>query len=72
MAKHVLVEQSGAAPTAKVTAAGIGAVVATLVLSLADLANVVDLPTFWDTLLSGATAFAAGYLKKARTVDREG
>lgn len=67
---HALVNQPTPAPTAKVTAAGVAAFVATVVLSLADLGNVVDLPTFWDSLLTGAAAFAAGYLKKARTTER--
>lgn len=69
--KHELVDQPTAAPTAKVTAAGVAAFAATLILSLADLGDLVDLPTFWDTFLTGATAFAAAYLKKARSVDSE-
>lgn len=72
MSKHALVEQPGVAPTAKITAAGVGAAAATVILSLADLSHVVDLPTFWDTLLTGLSAFAAGYMKKARTNELEG
>lgn len=57
-------------PTAKITAAGLAALAATIVLSVSDWADAFDLPTFWDTFLAGATAVAAGYLKKSRASDR--
>lgn len=65
-----LVQQPSSTPTRKVTAAGLGGLVATLVLTLADLAEVFDFPTFLDTLLGGATAFVAGYAAKARAGER--
>lgn len=68
MAKHALVEQSTPSPTRKITAAGLGGLVASVVLGLADLGDVVDLPTFVDTLLGGLAAFAAGYAAKERAV----
>lgn len=64
------VQQPTPAPTAKVTAAGVAALVATIVLTVADWAQVLDLPTFWDTVVTGAAAFAAGYLKKSRAAER--
>lgn len=64
------VVQPSPAPTAKVTAAGVAALVATLVLSAADWAEAFDLPTFWDTLVTGASAFAAAYLKRSRASER--
>lgn len=70
MAKHALVEQPTPAPTAKVLAAGLAGIAATAVLSFADLASVVDLPTFWDSALTFAAAFAAGYLKRERASAR--
>lgn len=68
MGKHTLVEQATAAPTRKLTAAGLGGLVASIVLGLADLGDVVDLPTFVDTLLGGLAAFSAGYAAKERAV----
>lgn len=70
MAKHALVEQPSPRPTAKVAAAGLAGLAATVILSLADLGDIVDLPTFWDSVLTGATAFAAAYLKRARASER--
>ena len=70
MGAHSLVEQPTTRPTRKITAAGLGALLATIVLSLADLADAVDLPTFWDSILTGAAAFASGYTAKASTKDR--
>lgn len=66
------VNQLTAKPTQKVTAAGIGAAVATLLLSLGDLADVVDLPTFWDTFITGVAAFASAYLTRAKVVEPPG
>lgn len=67
MPKHALVEQATSAPTRKVTAAGLGGLLATILLSLADLSDVVDLPTFWDSVITVGAAFASGYGTKART-----
>lgn len=69
MAKHALVTQPTNRPTRKVTAAGVGGLLATIVLSLADLGDVVDLPTFWDSVISAAAAFTAGYGAKANSTE---
>lgn len=64
------VNQPTPKPTAKITAAGLAALAATVVLSVSDWADAFDLPTFWDTFLAGAAAFAAGYLKKSSALER--
>lgn len=69
MAKHALVEQPTRKPSRKITAAGVGGLLATVILSLADLSDVADLPTFWDSLISLATALATGYTAKARSTE---
>lgn len=69
MAKHALVEQPRPRPTRKMTAAGVGGLLATVLLSLADLSDVIDLPTFWDSVISVGAAFASGYVTKARATE---
>lgn len=69
MAKHALITQPVRTPTRKITAAGVGGLLATVVLSVADLSDVVDLPTFWDSLISVAAALATGYTAKARSTE---
>lgn len=51
------------------TAAGVGGLLATVLLSLADLSDVIDLPTFWDSVISVGAAFASGYVTKARATE---
>lgn len=60
------VNQPTSKPTAKVTAAGVGGLIAAVVLWGADALDAFDLPTFWDSTLAAVTAFAAGYLQKAK------
>lgn len=66
MAQHALVNQPSAAPTAKITAAGIGGLVAAFLLGGLDALNALDLPTLADGLLPVVSALVAGYFKKAR------
>lgn len=66
MAKHALVEQPTNRPTAKITAAGLGGLVAAFVLGGLDALNALDLPTLADGLLPVVSALVAGYFKKAR------
>lgn len=69
MAKHARVTQPTPAPTTKVAAAGVGGVAATVLLSLLDVLDAVDLPTFWDGLVASAVAFLSGYVVKSRRSD---
>ena len=58
--------QPTAKPTAKVTAAGVGGVVAAILLGVLDQVDALDLPTFWDSLVTAASAFLSGYVTKSR------
>lgn len=70
MAKHALVEQPSPRPTAKITAAGIGGLLAAFVLGGLDALDALDLPTLADGLVPVVSALAAGYLKRARATER--
>lgn len=66
MGRHTLVTQPSVAPTRKITAAGLGGLLASIVLGAADLADVVEFPPFVSAILAGLSAFVTGYSAKAK------
>lgn len=66
MAKHALIEQPTAKPTAKIAAAGITGLVAAFLLGGLDALDAVDLPTTYDNLIPLVSALVAGYFKRER------
>jgi hypothetical protein len=70
MAKHALVNQPTRRPTAKITAAGIGGLLAAFVLGGLDALDAMDLPTLVDGLVPVVSALVAGYFKKARASEQ--
>lgn len=54
-------------PVPKVSAAGVGGLVAAAVIAIANLADVFELPPGVAGLITAAAAFASGYVKRDRT-----